>query len=207
MSVIAVIGTGNIGGTIGRAVARSGAGAGLEVVFGSRDPGGSTAAGDTAAKVVTHAEAVAAADVVLLAQPADQVADFLRAHAAALDGKLVLDATNRFPGPVLNSAAEVAELVPGARYARAFNSQAWETYETPTWDGGVQGDLFYTTSTAGDRPVVEAIIEAVGLRPQYAGEDRPDLLDALLFLAVPAYATHGRHTGLRLLTDTPDGTA
>ena len=206
MSVIAVIGTGNIGGTIGRAVARSGAGAGLEVVFGSRDPGGSAAAGDTAAKVVTHAEAVAAADVVLLAQPADQVADFLSAHAAALDGKLVLDATNRFPGPVLNSAAEVAELVPGARYARAFNSQAWETYETPTWDG-VPGDLFYTTSTAGDRPVVEAVIEAVGLRPQYAGEDRPDLLDALLFLAVPAYATHGRHTGLRLLTDTPDGAA
>ena len=196
MSVIAVIGTGNIGGTIGRAVARSGR---LEVVFGSRDPGSSEAAGDTAATVATHAEAVAAADTVLLAQPAGDVADFLRTHAAALDGKLIVDATNRFPGPVLHSAAEVAELVPGARYARAFNSQAWETYQNPLWEG-VQGDLFYTAADA-DRAAVEEIIEAVGLRPLFVGEDRPDLLDAALFLLVAAYGTHGRHTGLRLLSD------
>jgi predicted dinucleotide-binding enzyme len=198
MSVIAVIGTGNIGGTIGRAVARTGADTGLTVVFGSRDPESSKAAGDTAATVATHAEAVAAADVVLLAQPAADVPDFLRTHAAALDGKLIVDATNRFPGPVLNSAAEVAELVPGARYARAFNSQAWETFENPSWNG-VRGDLFYT-STVADQAAVEQLITAVGLGPLFVGENRPDLLDAALFLLFPSMS-RGRHTGLRLLSD------
>ncbi|MFC1409366.1 NADPH-dependent F420 reductase [Streptacidiphilus sp. N1-12] len=196
MSVIAVIGTGNIGGTIGRAVARSGK---LEVVFGSRDPGSSKAAGDTAAKIATPAEAIAGADIVLLAVPGGEIPGLLRTHTAALDGKLVLDASNRFPGPVLNSAAEVAELAPGARYARAFNTQAWETYEEPTWDG-VRGDLFYT-STEADRAAVEQLISAVGLRPLFVGEGRPDLLDALLFLLVSTFDAFGRHTGLRLLTD------
>ncbi|WP_084724503.1 NAD(P)-binding domain-containing protein [Streptacidiphilus melanogenes] len=79
----AVIGTGNIGGTLGRAFAR----AGHAVVFGSRDPAASDAAGDTAAKVATPAEAVAAADTVLLAIPAGDVEEFLRTHADALAGK------------------------------------------------------------------------------------------------------------------------
>jgi predicted dinucleotide-binding enzyme len=192
---IAVIGTGNVGGTLGRAFAR----AGLHVVFGSRDPGGSTVAGDTTAKVTTVADAVTGADVVVLAQPGDQVGDFLRTHAAALDGTLVVDATNRFPGPVLHGAAEVAELAPGARYARAFSTQAWETFEAPTWNG-VPGDLFFAAPDA-DRSTVEQLINAVGLRPQYVGAGEQTMLDPLLFVLFSAFEQHGRHVGVRLLTD------
>ncbi|RAG86955.1 NADP oxidoreductase [Streptacidiphilus pinicola] len=192
----AVIGTGNIGGTLGRAFAR----AGHAVVFGSRNPAASEAAGDTGAKVATPEEAVAAADTVLLAIPADDVQAFLRTHADALAGKLVLDATNRFPLPVLHSADLVRAMVPTARYARAFNSQAWETFADPRWDGE-PGHLFYTVFDAADAPTVEALISAVGLVPAFAGLGRPDLLDAALFLMVPAYETHGRRTGLRLVHD------
>jgi predicted dinucleotide-binding enzyme len=190
---IAVIGTGNIGGTLGRAFAR----AGLEVVFGSRDPGASTAAGDTSAKVATTTEAVMAADVVVVAIPAHQVADFLRAHE--LDGKLIVDATNNFPNPVLHSAELVARLAPRSRYARAFNSQTWETFATPTWHG-IQGDLFFTSEEA-DQATVEQLIEAVGLRPVYLGAGQADLLDTALRLLAPIFSTHGRHVGFKVLTD------
>ena len=88
----------------------------------------------------------------------------------------------------------------GARYARAFNSQAWETFADPRGDGE-PGHLFYTVFDAADAPTVEALISAVGLVPAFAGLGRPDLLDAALFLMVPAYETHGRRTGLRLVHD------
>ena len=190
----AVIGTGNIGGTLGRAFAK----AGYPVVFGSRNPAASGVAGDTDAKVLTPAEAVAAADTVLLAVPAAEVEAFLSAHAEALAGKLVIDATNRFPGPVLNSAEPVRAAVPTARYARAFNSQAWETYADPRWDG-VPGHLFYTVDEESDAPTVEALISAVGLVPAFAGVRRPDLLDAALFLLMTALGRGDRRTGIRLL--------
>ena len=192
---IAIIGTGKIGGTLGRALAR----AGLDVVLGSRNPAGSMAAGDTPAKLVTVAEAVAAGNVVLLALPAREVAAFLRAHGSALDSKLIVDATNDFPGPLLHSAVAVADDAPGARYARAFSSQTWETYERPTWDG-VRGDLVFTSEEA-DRSTVEELIDAVGLRPVYLGPGQQDLVDAVLRLLVPEWAEHGRHVGLRILTD------
>jgi predicted dinucleotide-binding enzyme len=192
---IAVIGTGNIGGTLGRAFARDG----LDVVFGSRNPADSTAAGDTKAGVATVAEAVAQADTVLVAIPAGQVEQLLRDNAGALSGKLIVDAANNFPGPVFNSAALVKEIVPGARYARAFNSQTWETFQTPAWDG-VQGDLFFT-ALPEDQSRLEELINAVGLRPVYLGADQEDLLDATLRLFMPLMGKYGRHVGLRILAD------
>ncbi|MEY9847516.1 NADPH-dependent F420 reductase [Streptacidiphilus sp. MAP5-3] len=192
----AVIGTGNIGGTLGRAFAR----AGHAVVFGSRNPATSDAAGDTGAKVATVAEAVAAADTLLLAVPAGEVEAFLRTHAEALAGKLIVDATNHFPQPVLHSADLVRALVPTARYARAFNTQTWETFADPLWDGE-PGNLFYTVFEQSDAPTVEALITAVGLVPTFVGLGRPDLLDAAIFLLLPSFGTLGRRTGIRIVHD------
>src|SRR5918996_4156867 len=98
----AVIGTGNIGGTLGRAFERGG----IPTVFGSRHPSDSIP------------DALAQADVVLLALPAGAVEDFLRTHGPALAGKLVIDAANNVGAPVANHAQLVASLAPEARYAR-----------------------------------------------------------------------------------------
>ncbi len=67
---VAVIGTGNIGGTLGRAFAR----AGHDVTFGTRRPAESAqVAGDTSAKVTDVPSALTSADVILLAVPAGAV--------------------------------------------------------------------------------------------------------------------------------------
>ncbi|MFC5910967.1 NADPH-dependent F420 reductase [Streptacidiphilus monticola] len=196
MSTVGVIGTGNIGGTLGRAFARGG----YQVVFGSRSPEGSAAAGDTGAKVGTVVEAVAAGEVVVLALPGTEVEGFLLEHGAALDGKVVVDATNSFPGPVLNAAALFAAHAPGARYARAFSSQAWETFATPPADGG-PSDLPFS-SAAEDRETVAALIESVpGLRAYYLGADAQDQVDAAIALLFPAFSTRGRSVSLRIVTN------
>src|SRR5206468_2159002 len=84
---IAVLGTGRIGGTLGRAFAA----AGHEVTFGARDPQRDTdVVGDTGAKVADVPGALADAEVVLVAVPGPAVAAVVRENAQALGGKLVV---------------------------------------------------------------------------------------------------------------------
>lgn len=52
----------------------------------------------------------------------------LAEHAAAVDGRLVLDATNRVGAPVVNAAAQIAAAAPYVRYVRAFSSLGWENF-------------------------------------------------------------------------------
>lgn len=203
---IAVIGTGAVGGALGRAFAA----AGLDVVFGSRDPAAADASGavtggvtgGTGARVAGIADALAGADTVVLAQPGSAVEDFLTAYGSALDGVLVVDAANRFGARVAHSAEQVAEHAPGARYARAFNALGAEVLEQPLFDG-VPADLFFSTALAADRPAVETLIAAVGLRPAYVGPEKFDLLDALLVLWVSLALEQGRgrHLAFRVVTD------
>jgi len=182
---IGVIGTGNIGGTLGTALAR----AGHQVTLGSRHPrdagaadgsadatDGASSAGDV--RVVDVAAALEGAEVVMLALPAGAVDGFLAEHAAALADKLIIDATNRIGAPVANAAEQIAAAVPNARYARAFNTLGWENFADPVFDG-VPADLFFSCAR-GDRSLVEELISAVGLQPAYLGEGKQDVVDGAL---------------------------
>jgi len=196
---IGVIGTGNIGGTLGKALAR----AGHQVTLGSRHPQDASATDDSVdathdsadatdgsadatdgagstgdVRVADVATALEDAEVVLLALPAGAVDGFLAEHAAALADKLIIDATNRIGAPVANAAEQIAAAVPNARYARAFNTLGWENFADPVFDG-VPADLFFSCAR-GDRSMVEELISAVGLQPAYLGEGKQDVVDGVL---------------------------
>jgi 8-hydroxy-5-deazaflavin:NADPH oxidoreductase len=194
---IAVIGTGKVGGTIGRAWSR----AGHAVTFGSRHPASDAAAGDTDASVAHIPDALAGADVVLLAVPAWSVGELLAGNTAAIDGKLVIDATNQVGAADTNAAKQVAAAAPSARYARAFNMLGWENFADPLF-GGVPADLLYS-APAADRATVEQLISDVGLRPVYLGEDKQDVLDSVLPLWFTLVQARGgnRRVAFRVLTD------
>ena len=168
---IGIIGTGNIGGTLGAAFGR----AGHQVTLGSRHPSGEAVPG---ARISDVAGALADAEVVLLALPAGALDDFLASQAGALAGRLVIDATNRIGAPVANAAAQLAEAAPTARYARAFNTLGWENFADPVFDGE-PADLFFSCAQA-DRPVLEQLIADAGLRPAYLGEGKQDVVDGAL---------------------------
>ncbi|WP_067569901.1 NADPH-dependent F420 reductase [Nocardia acidivorans] len=184
---VAVIGTGRVGRAVGFALARSG----HRVVYGSRTPGrDSFGIGD----------AVIGGDVVLVAIPPRAVADFARDHAAAMAGKLVLDATNDVLGTPANAAATFAEFAPEARYVRAFNSLGAEIFENPVVDGA-PADLFFSAAEA-DRAQVEELITAAGLRPIYVGPDNHDLVDGVmrLWLNLAMARNFGRDLAFRVVT-------
>jgi len=189
---IAVIGTGFIGGTLGRSLA----GAGHRVAFGSRHPDDDDVAGDSSASVLSVAGALAAADVVILALPGPAVAEFSAMHREGLAGRLVIDATNQMAAPVSNSRAA---LPPDVRYARAFNTLGGENLGDPVFKDG-PADMFFSAPET-DRSTVEAVIAGVGLRPVYVGADEEAIVDALfrLWIALAIKQGRGRRLAFRLL--------
>jgi len=195
---IAVLGSGRIGGTLGRAFAR----AGHDVTFGARDPRADTdAPGDTSATVSDIAGAIETADAVVLAVPGATVAGLAREHAPALGGKLVVDAANNVGGNgPANSHDAVTAAAPGVRYARAFNTLGFENLQNPRY-GEVVGDMFFS-SPEGDRATLEQLIEAVGLRPVYLGEGTHALLDDVLRLWFTLSRLSGRrHFAFKVVGD------
>lgn len=126
---IGIIGSGNIGGTLARLIA----GAGHEVVIAnSRGPeslAGLVAEIGPAATASTPAGAAEAGEVVVIAIPFLRFGDL---PAAALAGRVVVDATNyyagrdgAFPEVVAGSTTSselMAGALPGARVVKAFNT-------------------------------------------------------------------------------------
>lgn len=201
---IAVLGAGNIGGTLGK----QWAGAGHQVFFGLRDPASSRIQAflreiSGIAMAVSMEEALDEGEVALLAIPGRVAEAVIRENAACLDGKIVLDAVNKTGEPQMNCLAILAEAAPRAIPYRAFNHLGWENFADPTF-GGVQADLFYCGPERSERSRVEALIRDVGLRPVYCGglEQAPQL-DHLtsLWIYLARNLGKGRHLAFKLLTD------
>jgi predicted dinucleotide-binding enzyme len=187
MASIAVIGSGNIGGTIGAAWRR----AGHDVTFASRSP--------EPPETVAVPDAIAGAEVVLLAVPGGAVPDLLGEHGAALDGRVVIDATNDIGGERLHHA-EAYERAPGARFVRAFNTLGFELFANPTIGGDV-ADLFWC---GPDDAGVEPLIADVGLRPVRVGDiDAIDVVDGAgrLWLTLVFRQGHPRRLAFRMISE------
>lgn len=126
---IGILGAGNIGGTLARLLTA----AGHDVVIGtSRGP---EALADLVAEIgerataATAAGAAEAGEVVIVAVPFRRVRDL---PADRMAGKIVVDATNYYPGPEtrfpelddgsMSSSELVATALPGARLVKAVNT-------------------------------------------------------------------------------------
>lgn len=199
---VAVIGAGGVG----RAIAGRLAGAGEEVTLGVRRPAVASAdAAPDGVRLQPVASAVDAAQVVIVAIPGDQIPSFIRAHAAGLGGRTVIDATNDLgtghAGP-LHHVADWMRDAPDAAVFRAFNTMGWENFATPSFDG-VAADLFYC-GPAARLEAVEHVIRTVGLNPVRIGDiDTADVLDGLtrLWFTLAFAGGRGRRLAFRLLTD------
>jgi 8-hydroxy-5-deazaflavin:NADPH oxidoreductase len=188
---IAVIGAGNIGRTLGGAWADSG----HAVTYGLRSPG---APGTTAI-----ADAVAGAEVVLLAVPGKAAGELIVSLGQTLAGKVVIDATNDVQGAGKLHALD--ELVDGAHPVRAFNTLGWESFADPSFDG-VAADLFYAAEEGRAREVAEILISDLGLRPVWLGAvDAFDLVDSLarLWFTLVFQRGRGRRLAFKMLGGEP----
>lgn len=200
---IAILGAGSIGRTLGKKWTQ----AGRPVVFGVRDVGNpetqallAEAGGNASADTV--ANAIRQGDVVVFAIPGAAVAEIVAANAAALDGKILIDAANKFGTPEISSVATITANAPAASVFRAFNSLGWENLAEPRF-GNVQADLMYCGPDGEARALVEEMIADVGLHPVYVGGlDQVELVDNLgaLWVALAFGQGKGRRLAFKVLT-------
>ena len=138
---IAVIGTGSVGGTLGRRWAQKG----HEVTFCSRMPESEKVralldASGPRSLSVSIKEGVGDCDVVVVATPWPVTLETIDS-AGSMDGKIVVDCTNALKPdlstpslPADTSAAEqIAAHAQGARVVKAFNTIPYTTMDDPTF--------------------------------------------------------------------------
>ena len=167
---IAIIGAGNVG----RALATSLTRAGHDVtITAAHHEHAVEAAGQTGATAGTsNAAAAAGAQVVVLAVPAQALGQIAGDLGSTLDGKVVVDVSNR-PTPTPDGAAtsiaeELQGSLPGAHVVKAFNT-AFASRQADPSVGGIASDGFVAGDDAAAKQTVLDVVESVGFRPVDAG--------------------------------------
>lgn len=171
---IALIGSGNIGGGLGRAWARHG----HTIVYGARDqadPELTALCRDIGASAASVSDAPRGADVVVMGVPWAALDDVLGA-LGDLTGKVVIDCMNAVERPAVvlhfgrtsSWSEEMQKKIPGARVVKSFNAQGAETLANPVY-GGTRAANFFCGDDPEAKRVVKGLIEEVGFEAIDAG--------------------------------------
>lgn len=195
---IAIIGAGNVGGGLAAGLSE----AGHEIVFGVRDPESAKtqtalqgAIGSTAQSPGT---AVQDADAVIFALRWEAVPPTI-AELPEMDGRVVIDAMNRFGGdPARSTAQDLADLLRGAKVVKAFNTIGFENLSTAR--GRRQKAVMFI---AGDHPeangVAAALAADLGFQPEDVGPlTNAKPLEELVKIWLALADRHGRSIGFAL---------
>ena len=167
---IAIIGAGNVG----RALATSLTRAGHDVTITAEHADHATAAASQtgATAGTSNASAAANAEVVVLAVPAGSIGRIASAMGSSLDGKVVIDVTNRptpaADGSTTSIAEELQDRIPGAHVVKAFNT-VFASRQADPKVGGISPDGFVAGDDATAKQTVLDVVESVGFRPVDAG--------------------------------------
>lgn len=172
---IGIIGMGNVGGALGRRWAEKG----HQVVFGARDPGDAKSraeAKEMGAAVASVPEAVAGAEVVVLAVPWPAALPAVSRVAAALKGKVLLDCTNPLTadlsglvvGTTTSAGEEVAKAAPGARVVKIFNTTGAPNMADNRY-GGAPLTMLYAGDDDAAKQTAAGLARDLGFDPVDAG--------------------------------------
>ncbi|HEX8099494.1 MAG TPA: NADPH-dependent F420 reductase [Actinomycetota bacterium] len=170
---IAIVGAGNVGRSLAGALTR----AGHSVMVSSRKAEDARAIADeTGAQAApSNREAVQAADVVILAVPYQALEDAAREVSDVLDGKVLVDASNRVsrddPASTIDGTSASEQLqsaVPAARVVKAFNTLFAARMANPIVNG-IALDGLYAGDDAAAKSHVAQLLGDIGLQPVDAG--------------------------------------
>jgi 8-hydroxy-5-deazaflavin:NADPH oxidoreductase len=206
---IAVIGTGNVGGTLGRGWK----GCGHQVTYGTRNPNGARGkeleGGGT--RIALPRQAVEASEVVVLATPWAATREVVET-LGDLDGLPLLDATNPLgEGFVLavghhHSGGELVQgWAPTARVVKIFNTTGVENMTAPRF-GDQAATMFYCGDDEKACAVAAGLAADLGFDPVAAGPLRnARLLEPLgmLWINLALVQGLGRGIAFKLLRREP----
>ena len=188
------------GGGLGAAFTQ----AGHEVVFGVRDPDSDKSrAADLPATPGSRAamprDAVASADVIVLALRWGAVPATV-SQLPPLGGRVVIDAMNRF-GPIPRAEHEsedLAELLPGARIVKAFNTIGFENLITAR-ARRTPAAMFVAGDDEEAKRIALDLAAELGFRPEDAGPlSNARALEGMVKVWLALAERHGRGIGFAI---------
>jgi 8-hydroxy-5-deazaflavin:NADPH oxidoreductase len=175
----AIIGVGNLGGTVARHLV----GGGETVVLAAADEAHAEALADELGSNATAAsveDAIAAADVVVLATWLDQTRELMPTRTGLFENKVVIDPSNPIGfenGQMIRTLPEgqssgsvVAGLLPAsAHYVKAFGSLGAVEQLAISANRDPRVVLFYATDDDTAEATVKRLITAAGFEPLKVG--------------------------------------
>lgn len=170
---IAIIGSGNVGKTLAGSFVK----AGHEVTVTAADAAHARAAAEAtgASAGDSNSEAVKDAEIVVIAVPYGKLGEVFRGLGSAVDGKIVVDATNHVdlqnPAEVLgalSNAEEIHKRHPEVRVVKALNTAFAARMAQPAV-AGIKLDGFVAGDDAAAKEKVMELVESIGFRPIDAG--------------------------------------
>lgn len=179
---IAIIGPGNVGGSLGKVWAK----AGHYIIFGVRNPAQDKEKTPVAeigagAACMNMIDAAVKADIIVLVSPWPAVPAAIK-ELGDLSTKVVIDCTNPLAldgdgslslavGATSSGAEEVEQLARGAAVVKAFNTYGWENYANPEYpnSGGLKPVMFYCGDNDDAKAKVHQLVTEVGFEPVDAG--------------------------------------
>jgi len=176
---LAIIGAGNVGGTLGMAWVQK---AGHEIFFGVRDPSSDKTKAALSkisgkARAGTPAEAAAFGEMIVLTTPWPQTEAAIRAMGD-LGGKILLDATNPLAmepdglgleiGHTTSAGEKVQGWAKGASVFKTLNTTGFGNMADPIFHG-VKSVMFVAGDDAANKPKVIELVAALGFDVVDAG--------------------------------------
>jgi 8-hydroxy-5-deazaflavin:NADPH oxidoreductase len=180
---IAVVGSGNVGGSLGQRLSRLGDRVGFGVrVLGSDKSRSLQEAVGSCATVDAVPAVVRQADIVVLATPWTETEAALRS-AGDLSGKIVIDCTNPIGysqerglfldrGFDNSGGEEVHRWATGASVVKAFNTYGWENFADSFYpnEADVRPVMFFCGDDDSAKGTVAKLIEGLGFAPFDVGK-------------------------------------
>jgi len=177
----AIIGIGNLGGTVARELASGGEPVILSASSQAKARKAAAQIGSAASAALNNRDAVQRADNVVFALWLDPMREVIDEVADLLPGKLVIDPSNPVSvaadGTLTRTLPEgqssgelVATLLPqGTRFAKAFGSMGATMLASNAFRQPQRAVLFYATDDAAAASEVERLIRVAGFDPAPAG--------------------------------------
>lgn len=174
---IAIVGAGNVGGTLAAKLGKQG----HSIYLGARDPREEKAlalAASIGANASTHslAEAVQRAEIVLLATPWQATESVVASLRSQLHGKILIDCTNPLKtdlsglelGHISSGGESVQSWAPQAIVYKAFNTTGFNIMADPLLEER-RSAMYFCSDDQHHRHTVATIIRDVGFEPLDAG--------------------------------------
>jgi 8-hydroxy-5-deazaflavin:NADPH oxidoreductase len=190
---IAILGAGNVGGGLGRALGA----AGHDVVFGVRDPESTKTLAALAdipdAVAAPPAVAIDGADVIVVAVRPVAITATL-SELPSLAGRIVIDAMNGFDAEVISQSTtqDLAHLLPGAKLAKAFNTIGFENLTTAA-GRSIPAAMFVAGDDEDAKRVAMDLARQIGFQPEDAGGmANTKVLEEMVRVWLALAQAHGR---------------